>query len=203
MSSLQDALSSPRRNRLLLWLATAVLTAGVLVLVAQIAGRSDKTSLAPDKGFRPTLPVKTAPLVNADGVRIKTFDQLDPRVRSTIRTFLATAVARKHLDQSWAVIAPSMKAGYTFEEWTKATELPVVPYPGADVRRAAFYLEYASRKEILVDVGLSQRPTTGKKWTRPVAFQLGLSPVGKGTEKRWLVSYWMPRWTPPVPVDKS
>jgi hypothetical protein len=203
MSSLQNALSSPRRNRLLLWLATAVLTAGVFVLVAQIAGGSDKTSLAPDKGFRPTLPVKTSPLVNAQGVRIKTFEQLGHKIRSTIRMFLATAVARKHLDQSWAVIAPSMKAGYTFKEWAKATELPVVPYPGVDVRRAEFYLEYASRKEILVDVGLSQLPSIVKGWTRPVAFQLGLSPVGKGTDKRWLVSYWMPRWTPPVPVDKS
>ena len=70
---------------------------------------------------------------------------------------------------------------------------------------AEFYLEYATaRKEILVDVGLSQPPTTIVKGrTRPVAFQLGLIPVGKGTDKRWLVSYWMPRWTPPVPVDKS
>jgi hypothetical protein len=203
MSTLQNALSSPRRNRRLLWLATAGLTAGVFLLVAQIAGRSDKTSLAPDEGFTPTLPVKTSPLVNAHGVRIKTFEQLDPKVRSTIRTFLATAVARKHLDQSWAVIAPSMKVGYTLKEWTKATELPVVPYPGADVRRAQFYLEYASRTEILVDVGLSQRPGIVRGWTRPVAFQLGLSPVGKGTDKRWLVSYWMPRWTPPVPIDKS
>jgi hypothetical protein len=202
MSSLENAFASPRRNRLMLWLATAVLTAGVFVLVAQIAGRSDNTSFAPDKGFRPALPVKTSPLVNAHGVRIKTFEQLDPTVRATIGTFLATAVARKHLDQSWAVIAPSMKAGYTFKEWTKATELPVVPYPGADVRRAEFFLEYASRQEILVDVGLSQRAGIGKGWTRPVAFQ-GLSPVGKGTDKRWLVSYWMPRWTPPVPVDKS
>jgi hypothetical protein len=203
MSSLQNALSSPRRNRLLLRLAAAVLTAGVFVLVAQIAGRSDETSLAPDEGFTPTLPVKTLPLVNAHGVRIRSFEQLDPRVRSTIRTFLATAVARKHLDQSWAVIAPSMKAGYTFEEWTNATALPIVPYPGADVRRAQFYLEYASRTEILVDVGLSQLPGIVKGWTRPVAFQLGLSLVGKGTDKRWLVDYWMPRWTPPVPVDRS
>jgi hypothetical protein len=31
--------------------------------------------------------------------------------------------------------------------------------------------------------------------TRPVTFQLGLVP---GAHKRWLVDYWMPRWTPPV-----
>ena len=203
MNSLQNALSSPHRNRLMLWLATGLLTAGVLVLATEIAGGSDKTSLTPDKGFKPTLPVKTSPLVNAHGVKIRTFEQLDPTVTSTIRTFLATAVARKHLDQSWAVIAPSMKAGYTLKEWATATELPIVPYPGVDVRRAEFFLEYASTKEILVEVGLSQMRSIVKEWTRPVAFQLGLIPVGKGVNKRWLVSYWMPRWTPPVPVDKS
>jgi len=203
MNSLQNALSSPRRNRMLLWLATGLLTAGVFVLATEIAGGSDKTSLTPDKGFKPTLPVKTSPLVNAHGVKIRTFEQLDPTVTSTIRTFLATAVARKHLDQSWAVIAPSMKAGYTLKEWATATELPIVPYPGVDVRRAEFFLEYASTKEILVEVGLSQMRSIVKEWTRPVAFQLGLIPVGKGANKRWLVSYWMPRGTPPGPVDKT
>jgi hypothetical protein len=177
--------------------------AGVFVLVTQIARGSDATSFAPDNGFKPTLPVKSSPLVNARGVRIKTFEQLSPRIRSTIRTFLATAVARKHLDESWAVIAPAMKSGYTFEEWTNATELPIVPYLGVDVQRADYYLEYASTKEILLEVGLSQKPSTVREWTRPVAFQLGLSPVGRGAGKRWLVSYWMPRWTPPVPIDKS
>jgi hypothetical protein len=203
MNALQNALSSPRRNRLLLWLSTAVLMAGVFVLVTKITRGSDTTSFAPDKGFKPTLPVKSSPLVNSHGVRIKTFEQLNPRIRSTIRIFLATAVARRHLDESWAVIAPSMKAGYTFKEWANAIELPIVPYPGVDVQRADYYLEYASTKEILVEVGLSQARSMVKEWTRPVAFQLGLSPVGKGGDKRWLVSYWMPRWTPPVPVDKS
>jgi hypothetical protein len=38
--------------------------------------------------------------------------------------------------------------------------------------------------------------------TRPVTFQLGLVPVGSNTKYRWMVSYWMPRWTPPVPTDQ-
>ena len=201
MNSLQSALSSRRFNRLLLWLSAAVLAAGVFVLLNGIAGGSDKTSRAPEQGFKPTLPVKTTPLRNAHGVRIRTFEQLEPEVRSTIRTFLATAVARKHLDRSWAVIAPSLKAGYTPEKWAHATALPIIPYPGVDVSRAEFFLEYASTKEILLEVGLSQRPGRVKEWTRPVAFQLGLVPVG--AKDHWLVSYWMPRWTPPVPADKS
>ena len=77
----------------------------------------------------------------------------------------------------------------------------VVPYPHADVNTAQYYLDYASTKEILIEVGLSQRPEIkGEARTRPVAFQLGLAPVGKGG-KRWLVDYWMPRWTPPIPIN--
>lgn len=203
MNSLQRALSSRRLNRLLLWLSAGVLAAGVFVLLNGISGGSDKTSRAPERGFKPTLPEKPSPLMNAHGVRIRTFEQLEPEVRATIRTFLATAVARKHIDRAWAVIAPSLRTGYTFKEWAHATALPIIPYPGVDVNRAEFFLEYASTKEILIEVGLSQLPRIAKEWTRPTAFQLGLRPVGRGAHSRWLVSYWMPRWTPPVPADKS
>ena len=201
MKSLQSALSSRRTNRLLLWLSAGLLTAGVFVLLTQISRGSDKTSLVPEPGFKPTLPVKDVALRNDHGARIRTFEQLEPEVRSTIRTFLATAVARKHLDRSWAVVAPSLKAGYTPGQWAHAAALPIIPYPGVDVERADYFLDYASTKEILIEVGLSQRPGRVKEWTRPVAFQLGLVPVG--AKDHWLVSYWMPRWTPPVPADKS
>src|SRR6266542_4467973 len=178
MNVVQTALSSARFNRMLFWLGAAVLGAGVLVLVLKLAGGSDHKTFAPDKGFRPTLPAHQIPLTNAQGVRIDKFEQLDPTVRTTVRTFLATAVARKHLDQSWAVIAPSMKVGYTYSKWKNADELPVVPYPGADVKSAQYYLDYASTTEILLEVGLSQRADVSKKIrARPTAFQLGLRPV--------------------------
>lgn len=200
--NVQTALSSPRFNRALLWFSAVVLAAGVFVVVAKIAGGSDNTSRGPDRGFRPTLPATQVQLKNAQGVPIRTFEQLDKQTRATIRTFLATAVAREHLDRSWAVIAPSMKKGYTFKQWANASALPVVPYPHADVNTAQYSLDYASTKEILIEVGLSQKPEiTGGARTRPVAFQLGLRPVGKGANMRWLVDYWMPRWTPPIPIN--
>jgi hypothetical protein len=200
--NVHTALSSPRVNRILLWFSALVLAAGVLLVVSQLAGGSDKSSRAPDPGFRPTLPVKQVQLKNAQGVPITKFEQLDEKTRATIRTFLATAVAREHLDRSWAVIAPSMKKGYTFKQWANASALPVVPYPNVDVNTAQYYLDYASTKEILIEVGLSVKPeTTGEARTRPTAFQLGLVPVGKGAQNRWLVDYWMPRWTPPIPIN--
>lgn len=196
MNSVQTLFSSARFNRYLLWFGVAVFIAGALTLTLKLAGGSDKTSQNPDPGFRPTLPAKSAPLKNAQGVTIKTYSQLDPGVRRAIHTFIATAVARKHLDRSWEVIAPQLRAGYTQAQWAKAADLPIVPYPGVDTEHIQYYLDYASTKEILVEVGLAGKP--GVK-TRPVTFQLGLVPVGTGTSKTWRVSYWMPRWTPPVP----
>jgi hypothetical protein len=200
--NVQTALSSPRVNRILLWFSALVLAAGVLLVVSQLAGGSDKSSRGPDPGFRPTLPERQVQLKNAQGVPITKFAQLDKETRATIRTFLATAVAREHLDRSWAAIHPSMKKGYTFKQWANASALPVVPYPNVDVDTAQYYLDYASTKEILIEVGLSVRPeVTEEERTRPTAFQLGLTPVGKGPQQRWLVDYWMPRWTPPIPIN--
>jgi hypothetical protein len=198
MNTIQTALSSPRLNRILLGLGVAVLAAGALALVLTLVGGSDKTTTKPDAGFKPQLPAKSVPLKNSDGVTVKTFTQLDPEVRSTVRTFIATAVARRHLDESWKVIAPSMRSGYTFTQWSKADELPIIPYPVDNVDRAQYYLDYASTQEILIEVGLSAPKGAG---IRPTTFQLALVPVGKGSDQHWLVNYWMPRWTPPIPTN--
>jgi hypothetical protein len=180
------------------WLGAMVLAAGVVVLVmTQIRG-TDSATFGPEQGFHPTLPAHSTVLKNADGKTVRTYSQLDPEVRSTIRTFLSTAVARKHLDKSWAVIAPSVKVGYTYKQWKNADALPVIPYPIADLEKVQYYLDYASTKEILLEVGLASRPELK---IRPASFLLGLSPVGQSAHKRWLVDYWMPRWTPPLPVN--
>jgi hypothetical protein len=119
-------------------------------------------------------------------------------VKSAIRTFVSTAVARKNLDQSWAVIAPSMKRGYTFASWSNAKALPVVPFPVDDVDHATRHLYLAADDEILVDMGLSPKPGSDQRSTR---FRIGLEPAGKGANRRWLVNYWMPLWTPLVPQN--
>jgi hypothetical protein len=199
MSSFQTALSSARFNRYLMWFSALVLAAGVAFLLIKLVPGNDSTSAKPDTGFVPQLPAKSLPLTNAKGATVKSFEELDPDVRTTIRTFLATAVARRNLDQSWSVIAPSMKKGYTLQSWSHAKALPIIPYPIEDVDTTQYYLDYASTKEILLEVGVS---APAAKKMRPVAFQMGLVPRGKGADRHWLVNYWMPRWTPPIPTDE-
>jgi hypothetical protein len=198
MNVVEKALSSARFNRLIFWAGLAVLAAGALVIVLKFAGGSDNTSSAPEPGFHPTLPKAAHPLKNSAGVTVKTYWQLDPQVRSTIKTFIATAVRRENLDKSWATVAPALRKGYTYDSWRHANALPVVPYPHADISGLQFYLDYASNKEILAEVGVS---APEKYKLRPTTFQIGLVPVGDGAQKHWLVDYWMPRWTPPLPED--
>jgi len=198
MNTIQTALSSARFNRMMLWLGVLVLAAGALTLVLKFAGGSDSTPAAPDKGFKAQLPAKSFPLKNAGGVTIKTFWQLDPSMRSTIRKFIGTAVMRRHLDQSWTVVAPAMKQGYTYRQWTTAKALPVIPYPVDSLDKVQYYLDYATTKGVMVEVGVGAKP---EKKLRPTTFQLELVPVGKGVKQRWMVDYWMPRWTPPIPEN--
>lgn len=198
MNAIQTALNSPRFNRLLLWLGVVVLAAGALTLVVTLMSSSRGGNTNPSPGFHPTLPAKQIPLTNASGVRIRTYEQLDPQVHSTVQTFIGTVVARKNIGSSWSVVSPSLKQGYTRSQWSQGGQLPIVPYPGVDTKHINYYLDFASTKEILLEVGLSGIP--GKTKSRPSTFQLGLSPIGSGANKHWVVDYWMPRWTPPLPT---
>jgi hypothetical protein len=196
MNAIQTALSSARFHRYMLWLGVAIFVAGAFALVFKFAGGSDATPSDPDKGFKPQFQAAPHPLKNAQGVTIKTFWQLDPEVRSTIRTFLVTGVSRKDQGAAWNVVAPSVKAGYTYKSWKNANALPIIFYPVENIHRVQYYLDYASDQEILIEVGLLA-PKRYKM--RATTFQLGLVPSGNGTHKKWLVDYFMPRWTPPLP----
>ena len=189
MNSVAETLNSPKFQRYLLWFGVLVLVAGAAALTVAILSGGGSSAQVKNE---PQLSAKSVPLRNSSGAVVKTYEQLDPGIRKTVTTFISTAVAREHLGRSWAVVAPSMKSGYTKASWAKADELPVVPYPGVDPQHVEYSLDSATTKEILVDVGLTGKP--GVK-TKPVTFQLGLEPANN----RWLVGYWMPRGTPQAP----
>ena len=194
MNTIQTALSSARFNRFMLWFGVLVLAAGAFTLIFKLVPGSDPRTANPSPGFHPTLPTKSTPLKNANGVTIKTFYQLDPGMRTAIRKFIGTAVMRRNLDEGWAVTAPTLRNAVTHKQWMTGN-LPVVPYPVDNLNTIQYYLDYASTKAILVEVGVSAKASLG---IRPASFQLELVPVGHG---RWAVDYWMPRWTPPVPQN--
>jgi hypothetical protein len=93
------------------WLAVAVLVAGVVAVTVARHNGSDSS----------TPPHRGAPLTAAE--------------RRLANEFLDTAVARKHLDRAWELVAPQLKEGISLETW-KTGSIPVVPYPVAQAKVA-------------------------------------------------------------------
>jgi hypothetical protein len=196
MEAIHSVFSSRRFNRILFWGGAAMLVAGVVVLMLKLIPSSSGDSGAPDKGFKAQLPAKTAPLTNAQGVKVTRYDQLNPDIRLAIRKFIVDAVAGKNYAESWKYIAPSFRSGYTFKQWVHANAHPFVPYPVYKFDESKFGITEATTKEILVDLKVAAKPSSG---IRPTRFRIGLNPVGKEPGRKWLVTYWMPLWTPALP----
>jgi hypothetical protein len=148
------------------WIAVAVLVAGI---ASYAATRLDGgTSSAP-----------AAPA----GTQAETSVPLDPQARAVAREFVATAVARKRLDDAWRIAAPELRQDLTLARWETGT-IPVQPYPVAQAtahwKVASSYADRASFKVTFV-------PRT--KQAQGGTFLLALRRVGG----RWLVSTWVPQ----------
>jgi hypothetical protein len=183
---------------MLFWAGTLVLALGALSLVVVLAaGGSDKTPTAPDKGFKPALPKQTHALSAADGHKVTKFSQLDPKIKSAMRHFIVGAVAGKNYGDAWKYMTREMRGGYTYKQWVSADEHPVIPYPIEDYSETNFNLVQANDEEVLVEVGVS---APHERHLRPLVFLIGVAPVGGGKHVRWLVDYWGPRYTPPIPL---
>lgn len=168
-------LSSARVRRRLLWLAGFMgLAAVVAVLIVVIKNPP------PPPGEKLT-PGGT--LVKPD-VNMA-FGPHSGQVLGLAQQFVLTAVRRNHVEQSWAMVCPEMRQGYSKAAWSKG-EIPVVPFPASF---AKWHLAYSYEREIDLQVALYAKPETKLK---PVVFDLTLHPCGGSESNRWLVSSFIP-----------
>jgi hypothetical protein len=174
---MRSILTSPRRRRRIVWSASllTVFSAVVLAMVA-IPGPSDDLS-APSRGpgwVPPDQPDAVAPSEKriAAGLEVA-------------RRFLQTAVARRHVGDSWSLVSPSLRQGYTRAQWSTG-EIPIVPYP---VDTARWELDYSYADSIGFQVALF--PPEGAR-IRATVFNLDLRAFGEGKHQRWLVAGFTP-----------
>src|SRR5512142_3245239 len=112
--------ASRRRRRRVTWLALLVIVAGSvasLVIWERNTSPSYETPLHPGKIVYPKEPATVV---------------LGPQALHAAQlatlTFLRTAVRREHVEDSYALVAPSLRKGYSRSRWATG-EIPVVPYP--------------------------------------------------------------------------
>lgn len=147
-------------DRWLPWVAAAVLVAGIAAFAIT---HFDKSSPAPPP------PHRAAKLTAAE--------------LQVAYAFLDTAVARKHLDRAWGLVAPELKQGMSLDEWKTGT-IPVVPYP---VGEANVTLKPVNSFTDVAQLRVTFVPRAGTKATA-ATFLLGLRKV----DGHWLASTWQP-----------
>lgn len=102
--------------------------------------------------------------------------------------FVSTAVARRHVEDSWELVCPSLKQGYTRKTWAKG-DIPVVPFP---VFYGKWRVSYSFQNEVDLQVALYAKR---KAHLPPTVFDLTVQPCGSARSdsgKHWLVASFIP-----------
>ncbi len=161
----------------------AVLAVGVIVfVVARFTGEE-----ASDKPLPPGPNTQVAAKADQKA--------LTPEIRQIADKFIQTAVARKNVGESWALLDPTFpgKSDYTKATWAKG-DIPVIPtgYPfdPSDVR---YSVEAVYPGTVELDVIIIPRNKA-----RTQRFKLSVKQHGSGADERWLVDYWFTRYVPGV-----
>ena len=111
---------------------------------------------------------------------------LDPAARAVAKEFVATAVARRHLDRAWALAAPALRGDLTRAEWGTGN-IPIQPYPVGEAT-VAWAVEQSFADSALLR--LSFLPRQGAR-VQPGDFTLGLTRIAG----RWRVASYAPSAT--------
>jgi hypothetical protein len=170
-------LSSPRRRRRLRWLAI-VLAAAAAIAVLVVFVRNTGNDKQEIRSGKPQQAVVRKP------VRLSRSELR--RVHATAVKFIATAVVRQHIDESWDITDPTLKAGFTRAQWAKGS-IPAVPYPADAPKYAPYKLLYSYKNDTALVIALL--PTHDHPEYGPSSFTVELL-KRKG---RWLVSSFTPR----------
>jgi hypothetical protein len=171
-------LESPRRRRRLLVTAAVLALAGPLIYL----GIRYSSPGSPENA--------NGPAVNDDSFYRRPkqvpFSAAKRRaVRKVLAHFIATAVARQRVADSWALAGPGLRQDITYKQW-RTGEIPVVPYPVAKHGQGAWdVVNYSYRNRVGLEVLLFPKPRSG------YSVATVETDLVRGRDGRWRVDYWM------------
>jgi hypothetical protein len=179
MDALKRFVTSRRFRLLLPWVSAAVLLAGMGAVLGVYFSNTAKPEpkVSNQTAKIPTSPTKQVPLPQS--------------ARSVASKFILTAVARKHLAESYKITHPKLRQGLTLKQW-ETGNIPVAFYPVGKLDAATFKVDYSYPDEAQLELSLVPRKNVDE---RPQQFLMGL----KRYRGRWVVDYWNVLGGPGVP----
>jgi hypothetical protein len=180
-------LSSPRAQRRMLWISGGVLGVGLIVFLSVFVFRGSSgyhSPISTHKAQHIKQPVHAAP---------------DPKAYKVARQFMQTAVLRKHLDSAYSLVNNEIKGGLTKKQWDTGN-IPVDPYPAGNIKTAGFQVVASYKTQMMLLVDLVAKKGSGANIRPHLPFWIGLVREHNKPNGRWLVNYWVPDWSPPVPL---
>ncbi|HST24649.1 MAG TPA: hypothetical protein VLJ76_01530 [Gaiellaceae bacterium] len=175
-------LSSRRRRRRLLWLTiVAALAAGATVTGLFYSNTGDNPDASAPGG-----PVKITVPRNQKTVPVATHFK---EIEAVVAKFVSTAVMRRHVDQSYDLVASQLKQGMTRAQW-QTGNIPVVPYERPqDLSFTKIKVTYSYTNRVGLIVGMFPK---AKAKTKYEAFSMELVAYRRGPSYRWLIDAWAP-----------
>jgi hypothetical protein len=108
------------------------------------------------------------------------------------RAFIHEAVLRENPGASWDLVTPQMRSGSTRAQWATGN-IPVTPFPKADLGRVLFKVERSRARDILLQVEISSTNTS----VQAAYDYLEMVPAGAN----WRVKYFAPvGYSVPIPA---
>lgn len=114
--------------------------------------------------------------------------KFDPLARDVAKRFILTAVARRNLEQAYAIAGPQVREGMTLKQW-KTGNIAVVPYKVNASTQANIKIDESYAESAKLEVLMSTPGVKSQIFFLDLIKKKGL----------WLVNAWVPRSPPPIP----
>ena len=172
-------LASPRRRRRLAFAAIALAVAAPLAFL----GVHFSSSGSPGNAIGPYVDDADAFYNQPKHVPFTPGER--QAVRRMLVRFISTAVARRHVVESWELAGPGLRTGLTRKKWATGA-IPVQPYPVARHGQGAWSaVQYSYRNKVGLEVLLFPRPGSGYSVATVSA------DVVRGPDGHWRINNWM------------
>lgn len=175
---MKGILASYRWRRRLIW---STVTAGVLGCALAIGfiwpNTAPHEQVAANGG---PVKIEKAPTP----VRLKLRDRA--AALTVVSEFVDSAVAGHNVDKAWALVTPTLHAGYTRKQWDTQ---PLPDIPPFAVAQARWKLQYSDSEGIGFTIALFPPKRSQEQ---PTLFMVGLHKVGRTKHRHWLIDNWQP-----------